>query len=797
MNFDPTSRVEKLPIERGTPEGVRPRGIGSEIGQYPGYPSMPVESDQFDIKQLARALWRRKFMIAGLTLFVTVLAALWANQIDPLYRAKSAIIVEPNRTNLIDVKEVVEAMRNDRLTIETQAAVIASRQLGRQVVERLNLAEDPRYNPLLARPKVRGPIGRWLDDMGATVSGTIWGWIEGLGLTDVAHELGLERLLEPAEEADASKPLQMDPNLLLDRLTDRFLGGLFVEPAEGSREITIRYIAGDPVMAALAANTVAEVYLESQQTEKGRGTTQAAAWLDGRVAQSQTALIDSERRLEEFRSDIGITEIDGSSLPARQLAEFDTELSRSRTSLAEKQARYDQVQRLLQGGSQDLETAAAVMESSLVQNLRVQEVEVNRKLDELRVELRENHPRLMQVKAELAGLQDKIKLEVKKIAASLRNELEVANIRVQNLRLEVRRLKNQIQQLNKATVELRSRENEVEANRELYQTLLERVREIDIQDETFQSADARIISLAVAPRGPFYPRKGQMVAMAFMASLILGSILALLPEFLHSGFRSLGQIERLTGIPGIGMIPLLKLRKNDEAFSHAHQRKDPLYAEAIRSLRTALMLSDPDRPPRIVMATSSVPNEGKTSTVLSIATQAVESGRKCIVLECDLRNPTVGSYLGVKPGMGLSDVLRGTATLEQVINVDPRSNVHFVSAGSRLGDPLELIASPQMERVLRDLAVDYELVLLDSPPLLAVSDGQMLIRLVDSVLFLVRWEKTKRESVLAGIRIAIESGVPIAGTVLTQVDTRKYARYGYYNSGIYYDKSYQKYYARV
>ncbi|CAN0510204.1 unnamed protein product, partial [Laminaria digitata] len=244
-------------------------------------------------------------------------------------------------------------------------------------------------------------------------------------------------------------------------------------------------------------------------------------------------------------------------------------------------------------------------------------------------------------------------------------------------------------------------------------------------------------------------------------------------------------------------VPALARNQSDGKRPHefALARPNSTFGEAIRSVRTALMLSSVDKPPKTVLITSSIPGEGKTSTSLSIASTAAKSGQRVIILDCDLRNSSLHAYLNVPNQRGLSDFLAGQAELEDVIEIHPSSTLHYITAGSRAPNPTDMLSSDEMRELIRRLSDMYDMVILDTPPLMAVSDALVLMRDVDRTLFLVRWEKTRRETVLAGIKQALEAGANLAGTVLTQVNVKKHASYDYGDSGYYYYGSYRKYYS--
>jgi polysaccharide biosynthesis transport protein len=249
-------------------------------------------------------------------------------------------------------------------------------------------------------------------------------------------------------------------------------------------------------------------------------------------------------------------------------------------------------------------------------------------------------------------------------------------------------------------------------------------------------------------------------------------------------------------MPTLGMVPMIAFKNAKSGLPHhfATARHGSIFAEAIRTVRTNLLLSDAGRPPRVVLVTSSMPNEGKTTTVLSIASQTVQTGRRCIVVDCDMRQASVDESLGHPNHLGLSDFLANSADLAQIIGVDERTGVHFIGAGTQANPPVELLGSARMKNLINALAQSYHLVVLDTPPLLAVSDALVLLREADATVFLIRWGKTPRDTAKLGLKSALEAGARVAGVVLSYVDVRKHAQYTYADSGHYYNKAYRKYY---
>ncbi len=774
MSADPFSIKEQGGRAQAPAAGPAQQG-GYGGGHGGGWGSEPPGGG-LDLRGLLGALRRRKFMILALLAVVTLGALFHVSRLVPLYRAEAELIIEPDRRNLVNAPEVVRSMPTDWMTTRTEAQVIGSRELAKEAVLRLDLEQSPLYNPQLRAPRP-GAL--------ESLSRAARGLLAQVGLATPPAPI------EPPAQVAVEDPA--DNPAMLDWLAGAYLNGLSVDASQNSRVVSIVYVSRDPEMAALAANTSAAIYIESLQSERSQGTLEAAEFLQRQVAQSQQAVLEAQRQLESYRREAGVTEIGGELLPARQLAQLEPQLAQARAARSEAAANYNQVRRLL-NNPDELEQAGGVVNSPLIQELRLQEIELNRKIAELSSQFRAKHPRMINARAELADLQARVRDEIAKIASNLRNQLEIAQAREASLQSEVERLREELQTTQAADVELSQLETQVEVARQQYEALLQRLQEVDLQEEAPVRADARVINRATAPGGAFYPNKPMIVATAAMAALVLGIGLALVLELVDSGFRSLRQIESQTGLPGLGMLPLVRLRKGESPHLQALESQGSHFAEAVRSLRTGITLCNPDQPPRSVLITSSVPSEGKSSTVLSLAAQSARGGRKVIVVDADMRHPSIGPALGFDTCLGLGDYLAGVAQLDDIIGFDERTGLHFITAGSGEHRPVELLASPRMNRLLQALEKEFQLTIIDTPPVLAVSDALPLLREADATVYLVRWEKTKRDAAKAGLKLALESGAKLAGVVMTYVDVRKHAQYHYADSKYYYHKSYQRYY---
>ena len=741
-----------------------PANTGPSVFEQLGNPAVEV-----NLRDLFRKIWRRKHVLFGVTVLGTVIAALIAFQMTPQYTANSTVMVDPRESKVVNVESVISGLPADQETIASEIEVLMSRGLAARVIRKLRLYDRLEFNSRL-RPETR-----WQKLKSAIGPRN---WVP-------------ESWIDLVSGASASPPRTEEEILDVERVSiiDRLINTLTVERMGRSRVISISVTLPDSALAASVANTLADLYIVEQLEAKFEATKRATDWLNERLTGLRQAVQTSERAVEAFRKSSGLVEGKGVVLASQQVSELNTQLIVARTKRAEAEARLRQVQELMKSTS-SVESLAEVLGSPLIQGLRTQEAEIQRRAAELSQEFGAKHPRMINIRAEIADIQSKISVEINKIVQGLRNEVEVARVRENSLNASLEALETRVASLNQREVQLRALQREAEANRTLYETFLSRFKETTQQEE-FQKPDARVISRADTPTGPSAPKKKLILAIAFILSASMGLALVFILEALDKGFRSMEDIEAMTGVPALGLVPALTgLRTiGKEPHDLALERPNSAFSESVRALHASLLLSNVDSPPKTVLFTSSLPNEGKTSLSLSLARLVARTGgRKVVIIDCDLRRPQVHRHLGIEFGPGLVQLLTEEVKLEDVLRRDEGSGAYVITAGATPVNPTDLLTSEHFARLLHNLKEAFDLVVLDCSPVMAVSDSRVLTRVVDKTIFVVRWAETRREVVRLGLKQLIEAGADMAGVVLSMVNVKKHSRYGYGDSGYYYGK---------
>ncbi len=764
------------PTTRGTvvtmaKEMIRYAG-GAEI--VPSAAMRPAAGDDLELRGLWSALWRRKLLLVGTVGLITAAAVLYAQTATPIYRGQALVRIQPGQPLVVDLPDVTERFEADGATIESEVELLRSRAFAERMVEKLGLVESPEFN-LELRPEPQGRIAdarRWLASLPALLRGFV-----------------------PGEVVATEAPLPPDPAVVMSRVVDRFESGLSVEQVSKSYVLDIRFSAEDPVTAARVANAVADAYIVGQLEEKQRTTERARAWLQQRVQEMRQRVLASEKQLVGLQADRGLVTGDRVDPLAQQIGQLNAQLAEARAVRAEAEARYGQIAGMIRSKAGS-GAAAKVMNSPMMGELRTQEALAQRELSQLKTQFGDKHPQILNAEAQLKSVRARIVDEADRVVQDLGNEVAVARARERELQSSVAAIQSQVQGQERSSVELRDFEREATSSRQIYEAFLNRLREVTEAHE-LQRADATLLSAAKVPLEPAAPNKVLIVLVAFGAASMLAAVLAFAVEQWGNGqgFRSADDVQSGLGVAALSLLPSLGRRElhGQRAEDYVLRKPHSAFAEAVQRIRTSLFLHGGERPTRSVLVTSSLPGEGKSLLCAALARQSARSGLKTLLIDADMRRPRQHETFRCDNRDGLGDVLAGSTGLAEAVVRDEPSGLHLLVAGTPSHSPADAFRSPAMRRLLDAATETYDLVVIDSPPVGAVSDSFILGGLADRTVFVARWWSTPRNMIAHSLHQLAEAGADIAGVVLSRVDVKKHARYGYADSG-YYAGAYRKYY---
>lgn len=735
----------------------------------PALPSMSGAGARVEIRDLLRMFNRRKWHLISVTALVCVLTGLVLLQLTPEYRASALVMLDTRKAKVTNTIDVLTGATVDISAMQTELEVLRSASLLGRVVDKLHLGNDPEYGGAQATPMrallqdVRRSLTRWVASPHTSNSSTA--------------------------QANENGPRNRAIAVLTRNLVTTARGRSYV--------ISLAVDSSDPQKAKRIVEAITDVYIVDQLQAKLDANKRAAEFFNERLDELKRNVEASERAVASFREKSGLTVSRDTNITNQSLAELNSQLIQARAQRADRESRLVALQQAARNPA-TLGGVTEVMANSLISSLRAQEAEVARRVGDLNQRYGDNHPRMLQTRAEQGQIQARISAEVAKIISSLQGDAEAARSKEQELQAQVNSLEQRAGGLGQNEVELRQLEREAQSTRSVYEDFLKRSKELREQQD-LQQPDARILSPATVSNAPVFPRYELTMIAAVAVGLALGALVILVIERLDGGFRTGEQIERMTGRPLVGMIPVLSrsaLGKIEPA-RLAIEKPASAYSEALRSAYTAVVLGMLDKPPKVVMTTSSLLGEGKSTFVCSLGGLIARSNpdKKVVVVDCDLRRSSVVSSLGVPPTGGtIDEYLAGTKTLGEILGREEQSGLYYIPARSNTPNSAEILDSNAMRNFVQVLSEQFDLIFLDTPPVMAVSDARITARLCDYIVFLVRWEQTPRELAINAIKL-LRDLRKNTGVVLAQVNVRRHSKYGYGDYGYYYSK-YRDYYSK-
>ncbi len=732
---------ESRPLVISTPKSIAPVG--------PAHPQV----DTIEPAELLGKLWRGRLYIASIIALIMAATGITLSQVTPRYSAETLIMIDHRQGNTLSLDPLLSSLSLDSEAIASEIEILKSRELARKVVEHLDLHLDPEFNTAL-RPK--GKISEVL-----LLSKFLpQSWRDSIGMNTAETS-------DPDETSNEKT-----------RIMDTYLKGLNVSRKGTSRAIKISYTSESPDTAANITNAVADLYISEQLRTIFEATRTATQWLYERVEPLRKKVQESETAVEKYRQSAGLNESKGITLNSQQMAELNSQLIIADTEYTEARTRLRHINRLL-GQPGGAESAPEVLRSGLIQRLREQEVGLQRKIGELSTEYGESHPTMIQLRAELGDLQDKINAEVNKIASGIRNEAEIARVRKLSLENSLNKLKERDADKNEERVKLQALEREAEADRNILEALLARLKEASTQDNisTYQPG-ARVISYGDVPLEASSPKTLPILALMLVASTLTGILALFFRESIDNGFRSCEEVEAKTGLPALGLLPRIQTRwSRNKPESSIVKNPESDFAESIRTLYTNTLLTSDNGHTKTVLITSAEAGEGSTTTAACLARMRALSGSKTLIIDLNLRTPGLATVFGARKSPGIVELLSGEYPLEEVIHIDAETGTHVITAGAPCLNPSDILMGQNLDTLLHILSDSYDLIILDSPAIMTAPDTRLLLARVDTTIFVVRWLQTKRKLVNKALAQVSTPRGHLAGVVLNMVDTKNYSHH--------------------
>lgn len=690
---------------------------------------------------------RRWKFIAAVTALSTA-AVIWlVLQATPIYTATAQILLEVPSENVFGNDRVIAQRNLGSEIVDSQILVLRSNGLLERVVEDLKLTDDREFIP---------SDDGWLD----AATGWLTSWLRKPGATSFP------------DKADTSVAATVN-------LLRRVIG---VSRMGTSNVIEVSVRSSSAEKAAMLANAVTDIYVADQIEARHERARRASIWLNERMTLQRQQLEESESAVENFKIIHNLLVTRDGSITEQQLSELNLALIGARAEAAEKRSRYEQVERLL-GRDGDLQAVADVQRSPAVLELQARQAETTRVEADLLSKYGDRHPDLTRVRSELAEIARQIEAEIARVVVVLGNELEVAESRVASMEASLATVSGQSGVDNQLAVELRELERIAASDRTLYETFLTRARLAD-EEASMDVAEARIISPAHAPDGPTYPRKRISVMLGFMFGIGAGICGATALEAFRRGFITEGELEEALQLPVLASVP--KIAGWEGGATHVVNdlinARMWRYNAVIESIGLGVeTMTSVEWRSGPIHVTSALPGEGKTTLAVSLAMAAVAAGNSVLLIDGDLRQSAATKVFGLGGQIGLVDVLGFCANPTDAIHLHERTGVHILPAGARSRQRATLLGSARMRSLLDQLRTVFDVIIIDGPPAVIAIDAEVISSLADKVIFVVRWNHTRRETIARTIR-KLKAQDRMLDIVLTMVDEQRLPRYGRYAS---------------
>lgn len=745
LNYDAGRQDQKpVPVESWTPRDV------SDAANW-----------QFiTLSEMFGRIRRRAVLITLFVFVVTALTYKVVSGLTPLYESRTQMILESQNASVLGIEQTIGFGSLDERAVQSKIAELKSTNFLEQIAEKHGLLEVNEFNPIPSAPPF------WKT------------WLQRFGI-----------LSEPV--VDESTLQRSRQTKMIDRLRKK----VSVSLVGVSHVVEVGVRSQDPELAASIANSIADAYIVTRLDTRYRAAERTAEWFAEKVATLKADVETAESAVAAYRAENGLIETSQGDQIGQQIAELTSQLVIAETERAGRETELRRIQGL-KGNPEQLETAISSAGNATIQSLRDQILTKRSELQQFGSDLGENHPTMIAARSEMADLQLALSAELDRLIQDAQDKLAIAESREEKLREILETRQGQASTSDQARVTLAALQRDADAKSNLLEGFLGRQTEVTAQEDYLaEKPEARIIATAEPGTQPVFPPKKLAFAGALIGSLVLACLIAIFIEELDNTYRSADQLERsFPALRVVGKIPIFgrSERAPKKVAMAIVQSPETPYAESIRSLAgriSSRIQSDPTD--NVVLFTSAEPGEGKTSTISSTARQLALNDKKTVLIDCDLRRPSLPRTFAVTPpAPGLIPYLNGEITADRVAITDTVTPLDIIYSGGQSRDVFPLITGDAMVNLVGNLRRQYDVVLIDSPPVMAVEDVFYLREYATMLMFCIRWGKTRRRTVDRALKSLIEADAsqPV-GLVLSRMNPVRHASYDYSDAGVYAGKN--------
>jgi len=743
-------------------EETPPRRIPQLLPAEDFYPPAREERE-VHLRDYWRVIQKRRWVIFAVFLIVVVSTAIMTFTMRPVYRGTTTIQINKENPQIVDFKEIFTVNTADLDYYQTQYKILESRNLARRVIQTLKLGEHPELN-------FRLETSFW-PSWAAEFTKVLPRWIPFL--PDGGQTLGNgenERVRETF-------------------LVNRFLDRVKIEPIRNSRLVKIHFDSHYPDLSMETPNTLALAYVQHNLETRFTATDKAKEWLTRQLEDLKGKVERADENVQAFGSKHDIISLEEKeNVTMQRLLELNEALAKAEAERMAKEALYRQTT------DQSFEAIPVILENKLIQDLKQTHIQLEAQYLKLSEKFKSEYPEMKRLKTQMDSVYQQLQKEIHKIAAGIKNDYESSLRKEMLLRKAFEDQKDRAMSMKQKAIRYNILKREADTNREIYKGLLQRMKEAGVSAGIVAS-NVQIIDQAEFLTKPYRPNKQLNLLLAAVVGLFLGVGLAFFFEYLDNTVKTPEDVEGLLRLPSFGIVPAIYSQRRKrigdgnsfpvELITHSHPKS--ALSEAYRNIRTSILLSFSEKPPKTLAISSPNPAEGKTTTVLNTAIALAQTGARVLLIDADMRKPRLHTIFNYENGAGLSSYLSGNAKLESIVQNSEIPNLAYIPSGPIPPNPSELLGSQLFKNTIHTLKESFDHILIDAPPVLGFADSAILSAMVDGTMIVVVGGKTPRETLHQAREILTQVNARILGVVINRVDIRRsdyssyYYRYHYYN----------------
>jgi len=719
----------------------------------PGYYNPPPQEEkEVHLRDYWKVIWKRRWTVIALFLIVLITTAVATFTMKPIYRGTISVQINKENPQIMDFKEMFSVNMWDLDYYQTQYKILESRTLAKRVIQTLKLSEHPEF-----QPKPLTPFQQWKSNILKPMTG-----------------------LFTSSKKNAPSEKEISENKKDTALIDQFLSKLKVEPIRNSRLVKVHFDSNYPELSAKVPNTLAVTYIQQSVESRFIATEQVKEWLTKQLEDLKAKVERADEALQAFGSKHDIISLEEKeNVTMQRLTELNEVLTKAESERMAKEALYRQTK------DKHFDALPSILENKLVMDLKQAYIQLEAQYMKLSETFKPEYPEMVRLKNQMQSIQRRMDVETNKIIAGIKNDYE-SNLRRESLiRQAFEQQKAKVMEMKEQGIQYNILKREADTNKELYKGLLQRMKEAGVSAGLTVS-NIQVVDQAEIPTGSYKPNKKLNLLLAAVVGLFLGIGLAFFFEYLDNTVKSPEDVEQLIRLPSFGMVPEISYERKKrlakasypvELVTHGHPKS--ILSEAYRNIRTSILLSFSEKPPKKIVITSPNPSEGKTTTVINTAIALSQTGAQVLIIDGDMRHPRIHKIFNEENGAGLSNFLSGNSPLDSIIKKTEVPNLYYIPSGPIPPNPSELIGSKVFKVMMDSLGKKFDHIVLDSPPALGFADSVILSTTVDGVILVVLGGKTPRETLQRAKEVLHQVNAKILGVVINRVDIHR-SGYGYY-----------------